>query len=78
MRVCRTSPSVPSGLVRHPSFHSPASLTAPPRAAASSLQSKDRVRGRVTDPSAGDVRPFDFDPNAMTEVQLADALWELI
>ena len=38
----------------------------------------DRVRGRVTDATAGDVRPFDLDPKALSTVELADALWELV
>lgn len=39
---------------------------------------KDRVRGRVTDPSAGDVRPFDIDPSTVTAVELSDTLWDLV
>ena len=38
----------------------------------------DRVVGRVTDSAAGDVRAFDLDPAALSPVQLADALWDLV
>ncbi len=38
----------------------------------------DRVRGRVVDARAGDVRPFDLDAAALTPVQLSDRLWDLI
>ena len=41
-------------------------------------QQADRVRGRVTDTDAADVRPFDLDPSAMSALELADALWDKV
>jgi len=34
-----------------------------------------RAKGHVVDALAGDVRPFDLDPTALSRVELADALW---
>ncbi len=37
-----------------------------------------RVAGTVSDRERADLRPFDFDPAALSDVQLTNKLWEVI
>jgi kinetochore protein Spc24 len=36
----------------------------------------DRIKGRVN--GAGEVKPFDFAPDEMTEFELVNKMWDLI
>lgn len=36
------------------------------------------VSGTVSDPGTGDIRPFEFDPAAMTQFEVVNKLWDLL